>query len=44
MGDSVKKIKNIFAIAAIVQFTKEIVKMAKEQKRGEKELQKWIKS
>ena len=44
MGDSVKKIKNIIAIVAIVRFTKEIVKIAKEQKRGERELQKWIKS
>ena len=44
MGDSVKKIKNIIGIVAIVRFTKEIVKIAKEQKRGERELQKWIKS
>ena len=33
----VKEIKNIFAIAAIVQFTKEIVKVAKEQNNAENE-------
>ena len=30
MGDSVKKIKNPFAIAAIVQFTKKLVERAME--------------